>query len=881
MKILYHIVIASAAFCLTPFAGVSAQQPDLTLPVYSIQISTEDIESLNVNPWAKEYFDAVFSFGDETIPCEVRYRGATSLKCPKKSWRIKFDDSDNIFNVRKINLNAEYRDKSFMRNFISCRIFQYFGYPAPDTDFISLYINDDYAGVFIQIEEVDEFFLERNGRKSGNLYKGENHGASMAPLTQYWSYAVSWDKQIGDSDDFSDIQLLFNKLFYWTKEDFDRNITNEVLVDNILNYFAMMFTIVSGDNYTKNLILYSNPESGLFEIIPWDNDAAYGNDWEGNYFDSFAEIYDGTILNNQLLFQRLMEVEEYKAEFWEKVEAISTSGFSYLHNLVNETYSLIKNDVYQDSEKGAENSEFDAAISQLHSFLDNRTEFLKGRDYFNRIHLSDFYCSNPFPTADNPSVSFRVKSSEKQVVSLIYVVGLDFRTPGSSYVKKRITLFDDGLHDDFSAGDLIYGNSLTIPNGFTGIIPYCFVGNGYDTPYNGFFYISHIRTNTLALNCINSDSDAAHNVKIGEIYNLNSEMYVELKNTSSVDVDISYCHLRGNEYYLDFIIREFTVLGPYESIIIASNKQYAANAFEDVRTIGNIYFDIAPGDSVQFLSPTRSLLDAAYLDEYSSFEDPDYSVVINEINYNSSDEFNPGDWVELYNSGDAPVDVSGWIFRDDNESHSFVIPDDVIINPYSYIVLCRDVEAFVLFFPNVDNYYGDFDFGLNGDGEYICLLTDYGTIADSLTYDDDPPWTVEADGTGHTLSLINPLQDNALPVSWLPSLMYGTPGEINDVFVGVDNSGQYVHPVSFSLGRNYPNPFNPVTTIPLYIPVTSRVTIEIYTILGQKTGVILDEMLPRGQYSVKYDASDLPSGLYLYHMSAGSFYDTGKMMLMK
>jgi len=100
---------------------VSDEHPDITLPVYHIRIDSQYLDKLYENPYAEKYYEAIFKNGDTSIPCEVRFRGATSLDLPKKSWRIRFFNDKNIFSRQKINLNAEYRDKTLMRNFLTCK----------------------------------------------------------------------------------------------------------------------------------------------------------------------------------------------------------------------------------------------------------------------------------------------------------------------------------------------------------------------------------------------------------------------------------------------------------------------------------------------------------------------------------------------------------------------------------------------------------------------------------------------------------------------------------------------------------------------------------------------------------------------------------------
>ncbi len=78
-----------------------------------------------------------------------------------------------------------------------------------------------------------------------------------------------------------------------------------------------------------------------------------------------------------------------------------------------------------------------------------------------------------------------------------------------------------------------------------------------------------------------------------------------------------------------------------------------------------------------------------------------FSAIFNEINYNASNDFDPEDWVELYHSGSSSIDMSNWIFRDNEKSHKFTFPQNTIIPADGYLVLCRDLSAFRKFFPSV------------------------------------------------------------------------------------------------------------------------------------------------------------------------------------
>jgi hypothetical protein len=90
-----------------------------------------------------------------------------------------------------------------------------------------------------------------------------------------------------------------------------------------------------------------------------------------------------------------------------------------------------------------------------------------------------------------------------------------------------------------------------------------------------------------------------------------------------------------------------------------------------------------------------------------------------------------------------------------------------------------------------------------------------------------------------------------------------------------------VIPTSYALGQNYPNPFNPRTTIEYELPARGHVTLTVYNLLGQTIVVLVDEILEAGYKSVDFNASGLPSGVYLYRLTAGDFVAAKKLVVVK
>ncbi|MBN2426571.1 MAG: lamin tail domain-containing protein [Calditrichaceae bacterium] len=224
------------------------------------------------------------------------------------------------------------------------------------------------------------------------------------------------------------------------------------------------------------------------------------------------------------------------------------------------------------------------------------------------------------------------------------------------------------------------------------------------------------------------------------------------------------------------------------------------------------------------------------------------------------------DWIEIYNSNNYAVNISGFYLTDKlNNLTKYQIPDSApdstLIPPDGYLLLWADdsPESGVL----------HLKFGLSKNGEAIGLTDRDGiTVIDSISFGPQLPDTSQGritDGS-QTWEFFYP----------------SSPGDDNEngvvVSISYDNNPVATH---YELSQNYPNPFNPTTSIGFSIINNGKVLLEVYDITGQKVATLCNQFMKAGKAKISWNASGLASGLYFYKITAGDFSAVKKMMLLK
>jgi len=198
-------------------------------------------------------------------------------------------------------------------------------------------------------------------------------------------------------------------------------------------------------------------------------------------------------------------------------------------------------------------------------------------------------------------------------------------------------------------------------------------------------------------------------------------------------------------------------------------------------------------------------------------------------------------------------------------------------------------------FVRTENNWDNHDYvplGLFGVGQAIAMRTS-NEIWIPLGFSFS--WAVSTDRGQSWGAVVNPDSNGIYDAVFVDSIhgwAVGSNGKIykyNREIIGINNQGN-ITPSGFKLFQNYPNPFNPATKIKFRVPGINNndavknefpVLLVIYDVLGRQAEVLVNENKKPGTYEIEWDASGFPSGVYLYKLTAGSYSQTKKMVLLK
>lgn len=336
-----------------------------SLPQFHIWVDSLDLNFGDYILGDITYYDSDKSIQFEKSPAYIKYRGNSSAHYEKKCFSLKFLDTkcfDNMECHKKWKFNAEYIDKTFMRNKLSYDLFRLFspGNFAPRINYAILYLNNNYRGIYTLTERVDEDRLNLfNGDKNAVLFKEppisyppEEHNKRHEDFIKY-SYWAEFYKDFSDkaleklimevyyNQRFPDIDEIEKKYLIHQITEFifnssDRDFIDEAnfnvffSINNIIDWHLLLLITNNEDGVVKNFYFYRQGVNEPYKFCPWDYDHSFGRDGDGEpNLDSFIDIA------RMRLLVRLLETNafNYKQKLYDKFTLLKKNNILTTKNI--------------------------------------------------------------------------------------------------------------------------------------------------------------------------------------------------------------------------------------------------------------------------------------------------------------------------------------------------------------------------------------------------------------------------------------------------------------------------------------------------------------------------------------------------------------------
>ena len=350
-----------------------------SIPQYKLFINPIVLRELRRDIWIDEPVPAQLIIDGKRLEIDVAYRGSHIRAFPKKSYQVSFYKPKKFRGSKHIHLNAEFKDPSLIRNKLSFDFFAELGVLSPQSRHIYLIQNGKAEGVYLEIEAVDENFLNRRGLPKGSIFyavDGDANFSLMSDLDKETkkSLQLGYDRKIGDPKDDYHLQEFIFKVNTLTNDEFEKEIQKFVDVDKYLRWMAGIIFTSNYDGFVHNYALYRNGETCLFEIIPWDYDATWGRDVNGKVMEPDYVPIDGF----NTLTARILYVDTFRKQYRVLLEKIMDQQFTVEHMIpkVEKLTQLIRPYVIQDPYKKQDLDIFDQELSVITKYIEERRTYL-------------------------------------------------------------------------------------------------------------------------------------------------------------------------------------------------------------------------------------------------------------------------------------------------------------------------------------------------------------------------------------------------------------------------------------------------------------------------------------------------------------------------
>ena len=727
-----------------PTAPVSAtvlSRAESPIPFHELFVDDEDFRWLNQN---RNTFDAVPAMyridGEQWDDAEVRYRGNTTRDLIKKNYKVRTSNGDPFPPGRlKINLQSEYRVDSLLREKLAYDLFTDSGALAGFAQYVNMDRNGEYVGVYDDFEQVDEYFLEQRGLE-GSVWKATSDELAGDFRPRSWSqYYQDYVLEVGTYDDYEYLDDFCQMVGYSTNEEFRTEIYDYMKVDEFLNWYASQAIVSNWDHVVHNYYLFRDRSTGLFSFVPWDLELGWDN--EGHPIDYGTRRNRWIFIFWNRLYNRFMTIDHFRRMYSVRLYELLDNEFSVerIQGLITDDYELIRADMERDMLKPAwdDMSQFDDDYEDLKSFIEVRHSMIREQlqyfstDPFVNVFVNEAQLNNVAGLTDeagdhDPWVE--IYNLGNETIDLAGVGLTDdendrgrWTFPAETKIapKGHLLVWLDGepeegaMHASFRASSeapsiiLSYesGNEMDRMAVVAGTTPDLATGRVPD---------AGLRTLPLA-NATPAGANDPTRLVENSIETDAAGYYIGDVLTASIEV----VNHRAFGWNLDVVV---DAVGPPGTVEIQRTNLFIGSG--ESRTL-EFQLTVPEAASVGAYDLESRVVAADLGAELHRgtcsvrvYDPRPVTLVVNEIMADNETTYDDGaeqydDWIELYNTGDQTVDLTGLYLSDNPENPSkWRIPEESL-DPGDHLVIWCDDDA--------EQGFLHATFKLDADGEEVAI----------------------------------------------------------------------------------------------------------------------------------------------------------------
>ncbi len=328
-----------------------------------VTLSAQDKAFLlaNENAYSETYVPANVSFSnseldDATINnVGIRLRGNTARSHPKKSFKIDFKEfgGERWESYKKINLKPNVNDPSLIRELLTMHYYRLMDVPAPRIAPATLYFNNEYMGVYLMVEQIDDEFVDKRfGKEVGWLYKCA-FSATLEDNGQVFDTNLYESKMNESTDTRAELDHFVEVLNNTSDDQFAAEISEIFAVDRYLRQLAVEAITGHWDGYSylnNNYYLYWDEDAGQMEFIVYDTDNTWGIDWVDRDWATRDLNHFHRNGHPRPLTSRILDVPEWKSWYYAYLNVLFEEYFNadYLFPLLNTLENVLDSHVESD-----------------------------------------------------------------------------------------------------------------------------------------------------------------------------------------------------------------------------------------------------------------------------------------------------------------------------------------------------------------------------------------------------------------------------------------------------------------------------------------------------------------------------------------------------